>query len=88
MLMAVFYLLIDVWKIQKWSKMFVIIGTNSIIAIQVGTFLISDMWQKFFTGGLKDCTGSWFATIHSTLAFLAAFLILRHLFRYKIFIKV
>jgi predicted acyltransferase len=87
-LLSVFYLLIDVWKIQKWSKMFVIIGTNSIIAYAGWHLFYFGYVANVFTNGLKDMTGNWYALIHSTLAFFIAFMILRHFYRYKIFIKV
>ena len=88
LLMAVFYLVIDVWKFQKGSKFFIIIGTNSIIAYTGWHLFNFGYVAAIFTNGLKDRTGDWFALIHSTLAFLIAFLILRHMYRYKIFIKV
>jgi predicted acyltransferase len=88
LLMAVFYLVIDVWKFQKWSKMFIIIGTNSIIAYTGWHLFNFGYVADIFTNGLKALTGNWYELIQSTLAFFVAFMILRHMYRYKIFIKV
>jgi predicted acyltransferase len=87
LLMALFFLVIDVWKFKKWSKMFVIIGTNSIIAYASWHLFDFGYVADVFTNGLKDITGNWFSLIQSTLAFLVAFMILRHMYRHKIFIK-
>jgi predicted acyltransferase len=88
LLMALFYLVIDVWKYQKWAKIFVIIGTNSIIAYTGWHLFNFGYVADVFTDGLKLVTGNWFYLIHATLSFFIAFLILRHMYRYKIFIKV
>lgn len=36
LLLALFYLIIDVWKLQAWSFPFVVIGANAILAYMIG----------------------------------------------------
>jgi len=88
LLLALFYLVIDVWGLKKWSFGFVVIGSNA-IAVYMATHLISFRnIGDVFVGGLKPYTGNWFALIQAVAAFAVVWLILLWMYRKKSFIKI
>jgi predicted acyltransferase len=86
--LALFYLVIDVLKFQGWAKAFVIIGSNSIVAYTAWHLFDFGLVAEVFTGGLKPVVGDWYAFIRAIGAFLVIFLILRYMYRNKLFVKV
>ncbi|MFC2097030.1 acyltransferase family protein, partial [Bacteroidota bacterium] len=69
-LLAVFYLIADVWKYRKWGFYFKVIGLNS-ITIYIGTQIIDFRHtSRFLLGGLSDKLGD-FGNLLSGLAYLA-----------------
>jgi predicted acyltransferase len=88
LLLAVFYLLVDELKFQGWSRAFVIIGSNSILAYTAWHLFDFGLVSDVFTRGLEPMTGSWYPFIRSVAAFLVIYLILRYLYFRKIFLKV
>jgi predicted acyltransferase len=88
LLLALFYLVIDVWGLKKWSFGFVVIGTNA-IAVYMATHLISFRnIGGVFVDGLKPYTGNWFALIQAVAAFVVVWLILLWMYRKKTFIRI
>lgn len=89
LLLAAFYVLIDVFKWQRWAQFFAVIGMNSIIAY-LGMSIVN--WQytnQSLFGGLI----SWFDEPNQTIVavltlVLIQWLILNWLYKRKIFIKV
>jgi len=75
-------------KLQGWARAFVIIGSNSIVAYTAWHLFDFGLVAEVFTGGLQAVTGNWYDLIRSVGAFLVIFLILRYMYRNKIFIKV
>jgi predicted acyltransferase len=88
MSLALFYLIIDELKFQKWAKVFVIIGSNSIVAYTAWHLFDFGLVADVFTKGLQSEVGDWFDFIRAIAAFLVIFLILRFMYRNKIFVKV
>ena len=86
--LALFYLIIDELKFQKWAKVFVIIGSNSIVAYTAWHLFDFGLVADVFTKGLQSEVGDWFDFIRAIAAFLVIFLILRFMYRNKIFVKV
>jgi len=88
LLLAIFYLVIDVWGLKKWSFGFVVIGANA-IAVYMATHLINfrDI-GGIFVGGLEKFTGDWFAFIRAVAGFAVVWLILWWMYRKKTFIKI
>ncbi len=90
-LLSIFYLIIDVWKLKKWSFFFVVIGSNSIFiyACQSGVFDFRKT-SGFFFKGLIDCPSdtSAQAVIASVAYLLVSWLFLYFMYKRKIFIKV
>ena len=65
MMLAVFYLLIDVWNIRKGTQWMIIIGSNAIFAY-VAYHLFSGSFSSMaevFLNGLKPWIGSWFEVL-------------------------
>ena len=87
-LLAVFYLLIDEMKWQRWSKPFIIIGSNSIVAYTAWHLFDFGQVSDVFTRGFETNAGNWYGLIRSIGAFLVIFLILRYMYKNRIFVKV
>jgi len=87
-LMAMFYLVADVWKYRKWGFYFKIIGLNS-ITIYLGANIIDFRHtSNYFLGGLADKLGD-FGPVLSALAYLAViWMFLYYLYKKKIFLRV
>ena len=88
LLLAIFYLVIDVWGYKKWAFPFVVIGMNA-IAVYVATHLFDfSIIGNVFVGGLSKCSGSWYAFIQALAALAVVWLILYWMYRKKSFIKI
>ena len=88
MLLALFYLIIDVLGFRKWAFGFVVIGTNA-IAVYMATHLINFRnIGGVFVGGLEKYTGNWYPLIYSSAGFAVVWLILWWMYRKKTFIKI
>ncbi len=88
LLLTLFYWLIDVRGYKNLAFIFKIIGTNALIV-----YIFSDMvpWRLLagiFVGGLARYSGVWNITILDTGGLIIEWLILLHMYRHKIFIKV
>jgi predicted acyltransferase len=88
-LLALFYLVVDIWKLNKWAFFFIIIGLNP-ITIYIATGIIN-FWQisEYFFGGfagLADETWKNFIIVSGMVVF--EWLFLYFLYRKKIFLKV
>jgi predicted acyltransferase len=90
-LLSVFYLVIDVWKLKKWSFFFVVIGSNSIfIYICQSGVLDLRKTSGFFFNALVNypVDASAQAVIASLAYMLISWLLLYFLYKRKIFFKV
>jgi predicted acyltransferase len=88
LLLALFYLVIDVWGYKKWAFFFVVIGMNA-IAVYVATHLFNfTLIGNVFVGGLSRHLGEWANFVKESAALVVIWLILYHMYRRKIFIKV
>lgn len=88
LLLALFYLVIDVWKWQKWAFFFRIIGLNS-ITIYLGTQIINfGHTSRFFLGGISELSGDYEKVIYMGGVIIIEWLFLYFLYRKKIFLRV
>jgi predicted acyltransferase len=88
LLLALFYLVIDIWGYKKWSFFFVVIGMNA-IAVYVATHLFHfTLIGNVFVGGLTRNMGVWGEFIKESAALAVIWLILYFMYKRKIFIKV
>lgn len=87
-LLALFYLVIDVWGYRKWAFVFVVIGSNAIVAYMLPTFVSFRSIGNFFVSGLDKWAGCWTEFIHTLAAFSVLWLLLLFLYRKKTFVKI
>ncbi len=88
LLLAVFYLVIDVWGYKKWAFGFVVIGLNA-IAVYTATHLFD--FRKIadiFIGGLAEQLGNSNDFVRYAIALIIVWLILYWMYRKKTFIKI
>ena len=89
LLFSIFYLIIDVWNIKKWSFFFVVIGMNSITIYLANNIINFRPASKFLFGGLKDLfPAEWAPLIASVALVVTGWLFLYFLYKKKIFLKV
>jgi predicted acyltransferase len=87
-LLAMFYLVIDVLGFRIWAFGFVVIGMNA-IAVYMGVHLISFRnIGGVFVEGLEKYAGNWYSLIHALAGFAVVWLILWWMYRKKSFIKI
>lgn len=90
LLLALFYLVIDVWNIRKGTKWMIVIGSNAIFAYVV-SHVFGDqlrLMANVLLNGLKPDIGNWFDTLSYTGGVLILFAALRYMYKNKIFIKI
>ena len=88
MLLALFYMVIDVLGFRKWAFGFVVIGMNA-IAVYMATHLINFRnIGGVFVEGLEKYAGNWYSLIYALAGFAVVWLILWWMYRKKTFIKI
>lgn len=88
-LFSLFYLVIDVWKIRKWTFFFTVIGMNSIAIYLAGRVIDFDYAAKFlFNGTITLFPAGWAEVLGATAVVLTAWIFLYILYKKKIFLKV
>jgi len=88
LLLALFYLVIDVWGFKKLAFGFVVIGTNA-IAVYMATHLFNFRHiGDIFVDGLDKYVGNWSPFIHAVAAFAVVWLIMWWMYRKRSFIKI
>jgi predicted acyltransferase len=90
LMLAAFYLVIDIYKIRWGTKWMVIIGSNAILAY-VAWHLFEPAFTSVsgvFVEGLKRFIGNWYQTVLYFGSFMVLFLILKFMYDRKIFIKI
>jgi len=88
LLLALFYLLIDVWGLRKWAFGFVVIGLNAIAVYMAVHVFDFKLVGNVFVGGLAECLGQWNDFAQVVAAFAIVWLILYWMYRKKTFIKI
>lgn len=88
LLLALFYLIIDVWGFKKWAFPFVVIGVNSITIYVVPRFLAFRNIVAFFFGGVIKHSAPYDSVLAPLLFLLVEWLFLYYLYRKQIFLRV
>ena len=88
LLLALFYLLIDVWGLWKWAFGFVVIGMNAIAVYMACHMFDFKLIGNIFVGGLEKWLGQWNYFVQEVTAFAVIWLILYWMYRKKTFIKI
>jgi predicted acyltransferase len=93
LLLALFYGIIDVLKLRAWAFFFVVIGMNAVTVYMAEKILDFPGLTRFFFGGVAKYCGGSFGTSASEIVLAAgavalAWILLFHLYRQKIFLRV
>jgi len=88
LLLALFYLVIDVWGFKKWAFGFVVIGMNAIAVYMAKMLFDFRHVGNIFVGNLAKWLGQWNDFVQAVAAFAAIWLILYWMYRKKSFIKI
>ena len=88
-LLGWFYLVVDVWKCQRWAVPFVWIGTNPLtIYLVTGIFDLNKVAERLIGGPIALALGRYGQLVVTFVAFGLAFLFVRFLYQRKIFLRV
>ena len=88
-LMTIFYLIIDVWKYQKWAFFFVVIGMNPITIYLANRIIGFGRATDFLFGGIAELLPeAWSPLIIAIGYVIVGWLFLYLLYKKKIFLKV
>jgi predicted acyltransferase len=87
LLLALFYLLIDVVGFRRWAFPFIVIGMNAITIYVAWHFIPFEEVAKNLVGGLSEHLGSAGPFAVALTAVLFMWLILYHLYRHRIFLR-
>ena len=87
-LLAFFYLVIDVIKFRIWAFIFVVIGMNPIFAYMTNSLFDFRRVGNIFVGGLGKWLGPWNDFTQALAGFVVCWLILLYMYRKKTFIKI
>ena len=88
LLMAGFYLVIDVWHFRKWTFFFRVIGMNSIFVYLFVRIVPVAAIAGYFTGWITKPLGDGAELAVVSISLLTVWLVLYYMYRKKIFIKV
>jgi predicted acyltransferase len=93
LLLALFYLIIDIFRLRAWSFFFVVIGMNAITVYMAEKILKFPNLSQFFFGGIGKLAGDYFGTpaqdvVLAAGAMALAWLLVYHLYRQKMFLRV
>ncbi|TFH28266.1 MAG: hypothetical protein E4H10_01025 [Bacteroidia bacterium] len=90
LMLAVFYLFIDVWGIRKGTRWLIILGSNAIfgyVAWHLFEKSLVGVSETFFNG-LTPWIGEWYDSLRYIGGFLVLYLIMWYMYRNKTFIKI
>ena len=88
LLLALFYLVIDVWRLREWAFPLIVIGSNSILIYMAGRFIDFDHISQFFFKGALRGTGAYQPLLGLMAVFLVKWLFLYLLYKKRIFLRV
>jgi predicted acyltransferase len=90
LLLALFYLVVDVWRFRRWAFPFIVIGSNSIF-VYMAWGLCNSAFRRVadvFLGGLQPYVGAaWYDVIGWTGAFGVMWILLWYMYRNKTFVR-
>jgi predicted acyltransferase len=88
LLLAAFYLVIDMIGWRRWAFFFVVIGMNAITIYVANWFIPFNGISETLVGGAARHAGSAGPAIVELTAMMLAWLLLYHLYRQKIFVRI
>ncbi len=87
-LLALFYLVIDVWQWKRWTLFFVVIGSNSILIYMAPKFIDFAYTAHALFDGLLNRTGVYQPLLFAIAIVAVKWLLLYVLYRKRIFLRV
>ncbi len=89
LLMALFYLVVDVWKYQRWAQPFVWLGMNSITIYMVVNLVdFSAITRRLIGGNPSSYLGIYGDLFAAAVNLILVFGVVRFLYRRRIFLRV
>jgi len=88
LLLALFFLVIDMWGFRKWAFPLVVIGMNAIVAYMAGDFINFGDIGNAFVGGLARHLGDYGPFVKQLAGFLAGWLMLYYMYRKGTFLRI
>jgi predicted acyltransferase len=90
LMLAVFYLFIDVWRIRTGTRWLIILGSNAIFGYMAWHLFANDFvsMSEVFLSGLEQWAGNGYDTLRYFGGFLVIYLIMWYMYRNKTFIKI
>lgn len=88
LLLALFYLVIDVWGWNRWAQIWTVIGANAITIYVAQRFIDFEKISQFFLGGVATWSGVWGIAVLAAGALTAKWLWLWSLYRRGVFLRV
>ncbi len=90
LMLAVFYLVIDVWNVRKGTQWMIIIGSNAIFAYVAWHLFSTSLsgMAEVFLNGLKPHIGDWFGALSIFGGTTILYMILWYMYKNKTFIKI
>ena len=88
LLLALFYLVIDVWGFKKWAFFFIVIGMNAITIYCLQRIISFGGIAEFFLSGTIAAAGSAGALVHTLGGLAVRWMLLFWFYRRRIFFKV
>jgi predicted acyltransferase len=88
LLLALFYTIIDVIKLRAWAFFFVVIGANAITIYVARHFIPFDTISQRIVGGAARFSGELRPVVAAAGAVALEWLLLLHLYRNRIFLRV
>jgi predicted acyltransferase len=88
LLLALFYTVIDVIKLRAWAFFFVVIGVNAITIYVASRFIPFDTISSQLLGGIARLSGEFAPVVLAIGTLILEWLLLLHLYRNRIFLRV
>jgi predicted acyltransferase len=90
LMLAVFYLIIDVWGITKGTRWMIILGSNAIFGYVAWHLFEKPLigMARVFLDGLTPVIGGWIEPLGYLGGFLVLYLVMWYMYKNKTFIKV
>jgi predicted acyltransferase len=89
LMLALFYLVIDIWKFQAWAFPFVVIGANPLFIYLASDFVpFRALADRLVGGGVAEYLGDSAMLVNALVQFALQFAVLLWLYRRKIFIRI
>lgn len=88
LLLALFYLVLDIWQIRAWAFPFTVIGSNAIVAYMLTHPHYLSKTVDAYIAGLTRAAGAYGYLVPPIAQLAAVWLILYFLYRHKTFVRV